>query len=63
MTSGSSADTTMTFGVGEITLPAAGESTAEDPVAGSVDSTTTEEDKAKTSSSMPRKPPRKAKSL
>ena len=43
MTSGSSADTTMTFG--EVAMPAAGESTAEDAQAISVDSITTEEEK------------------
>ena len=54
MTSGSSADTTMTIGGGEIALPAA--------VAVSVDSIATEEDKAKPSASSPSSPTRKARS-
>ena len=44
MTSGSSADTTMTFG-GEVAMPAASESTAEETQTISVDSVTTEEEK------------------
>ena len=57
MTSGSSADTTMTFG--EVAMPAAGESTSEDAQAISVDSTSTEEEKrpsnqSAASSSKPR---------
>ena len=58
MTSGSSVDTTMTFG-GEVAMPAAGESTAEEAQSISVDSATTEEEKkpkqpASSSSSRPR---------
>ena len=49
MTSGSSADTTWTFS-GGVAAPAVGESTADDTVVQSVDSST-EEDKAKPSSS------------
>ena len=41
----------MTFGAGEVAMPAAGESTADGMVAVSIDSATTEEDKGKPSTS------------
>ena len=47
MASGSSADTTMTFGAGEVAMPAAGESTVDEATTISVDSVTTEEEKKK----------------
>ena len=56
MTSGSSADTAWTFS-GEVAAPAAGESTADDTVVQSVDSST-EDDKEKASSSATKVAPR-----
>ena len=63
MTSGSSADTTMTFG--EVAMPAAGESTAEDAqaMAISVDSITTEEEKKPSNRSTTSSSKRRATSL
>ena len=63
MMSGSSPDTTMTFGSGEVAMPAAGESTAEDPAAVSIESTTTEDVKGKLSTSSLSQLPRRAREL
>ena len=52
----------MTFGGGAVAMPAAGESTADDPVAVSIDSTTTAPDKAKSSTSLPKQATRRASS-
>lgn len=51
VTSGSNAGATMTFG--GVAMPATEDSTADDPVALSVDSVTREDDKARPSSSGP----------
>ena len=57
-----SSGTTMTFGGGEVAMPAAGESTADDLLTISVDSATTEEDKKQKPSASSSNPRQKTKS-